>query len=61
MDYIDKNNIFNEKQVGFKTSWFHIKSFDKVISAVEGNESTLGIFLDLSKAFDTINHDILEY
>ena len=39
-----------------------IELIDKVTSAVERNESTLGIFLDLgSKAFDTINHDIFLY
>ena len=38
-----------------------IELVDKVTSAVEKNESTLGIFLDLSKAFDTIDHDILLY
>ena len=38
-----------------------IELVDKVVSAVERNESTLGIFLDLSKAFDTIDHDILLY
>ena len=36
-----------------------IELVDIVTSAVEGNESTLGIFLDLSKAFDTIDHDIV--
>ena len=38
-----------------------VELVDKVVSAVERNESTLGIFLDLLKAFDTIDHDILLY
>ena len=32
---------------------------DKVTNAVEKNETTIGIFLDLSKAFDRIDHKIL--
>ena len=34
---------------------------DTVYKAVDQNETTLGNYLDLSKAFDTINHDILLY
>ena len=30
-----------------------------ISSAIDRNESTLGVFLELSKAFDTINHKIL--
>ena len=65
MDYIDKSDILNEKQFGFRshysTSMAIIELVDKATSAVEGNESTLGIFLDLSKAFDTIDRDKVLY
>ena len=36
-----------------------IDLISNISSAINRNESTLGIFLDLSKAFDTINHKIL--
>ena len=36
-----------------------IKLVDKIVNAANNNEITTGIFLDLSKAFDTIKHDIL--
>ena len=38
-----------------------IKLVDKIVNAVNDNEITVGIFLDLSKVFeiDTIKHDIL--
>jgi hypothetical protein len=31
----------------------------RITSALDGGDSTIAIFLDLSKAFDTIDHDIL--
>ena len=32
---------------------------DKISASIENNEFTIGIFIDLAKAFDTVNHNIL--
>ena len=32
---------------------------DKIMSALEQGDTVLGVFLDFSKAFDTVDHDIL--
>ena len=31
----------------------------KILQAIDNNEYTTGVFLDLAKAFDTVNHEIL--
>ena len=36
-----------------------IQLYDKLSDAIDQGKVTLGLFFDLSKAFDTVNHDIL--
>ena len=62
-DYLCKNNIINPCQYGFQknisTEMALIDLHDKIISSLNKKLHTIGIFIDLSKAFDSIDHDIL--
>ena len=48
-------NLASEKS----TDHAIIELTDKSTKAIDEGKYTIGIFLDLSKAFDTINHQIL--
>ena len=62
-DYFDKENLFYKSQYGFRkyhsTEHACLEFLDKVMLELDKGKTPICIFIDLSKAFDTINHDIL--
>ena len=65
ISYIEKKNILFQNQFGFRgkhyTTQAVILMTDKIQKAIEDKQYSCGIFLDLSKAFDTVDHQILLY
>ena len=63
MSFITKHNILFYGQFGFRknhnTTMALVILTDKIMSAINNGEYVVGAFLDLSKAFDTVNHAIL--
>ena len=61
--YLQENKILYPKQLGFQfghlTNHAIIQFVDQIIEAFENNPYTLGVFFDLSKAFDTVDQTIL--
>jgi len=61
--FLNKNNILSNNQYGFRaghsTQQVVIELVDKISQTIERNEYTVGLFLDLSKAFDTVIDHIL--
>jgi hypothetical protein len=58
--YFNKSGILFQNQFGFRkghsTSLAFHHLYDKITAAIDQRKFTVCIFLDLSKAFDTLNH-----
>ena len=61
--FLEKFSILYEYQFGFRrklsTHLALITLIDKLTQAKENGEYVIGVILDFSKAFDTVNHEIL--
>ena len=61
--YFQTNNLLYSSQYGFRsghsTEYAGLEIVDRIIQGLDKNEIPINIYLDLSKAFDTLDHSIL--
>ena len=63
VDYLLVNNLLCNEQFGFRSGYstelaaLHL--VDNMINEIDNGKTPINIYIDLSKAFDTLNHDIL--
>ena len=61
--HLEQNNLLFDYQFGFRkkrsTSLAILDFVNRITDSIDGGGTSIGVFLDLSKAFDTVNHDIL--
>jgi len=63
VNYLFKHAVLCCIQYGFRsnhdTNMAVIDMADKISSAMDTNQFSIGVFVDLSKAFNSLNHKIL--
>ena len=63
LEFIEKIKLLYDLQFGFRkdhsTSLALMLLVDKILKALHEGEYVLGVFIDFSKAFDTVDHEIL--
>ena len=61
--FLNKHNMLFQFQFGFReghsTTLALTEIIDNIKKSIDNNQYTIGIFLDLCKAFDTVDHSIL--
>mgnify|MGYP002279559993 CR=1 FL=1 len=64
-DFFEKHDILCPNQYGFRkhysTDLAVLDLYNKITQSLANKEYVIGIFMDLSKAFDTLDHKILLY
>jgi hypothetical protein len=63
LSFLENKQLLIDNQYGFRpkhsTYMALLQMYDKISIAADKNDYSIGIFIDLSKAFDTLTHSIL--
>ena len=62
-EFLEKDNLLNESQYAYcnnsSTEQALVNVTEKIYKSIDKGKISLLVFLDLSKAFDSVNHDLL--
>lgn len=63
VEFLEKDNLFDNEQHGFRSNRSVITAgvelIESIVTAIDGGEKAVGVFMDLTKAFDSVCHDKL--